>query len=182
MADRVVERIVESLGSLLPSIFPTIQRSERCVWWVARPSPITTLTKSRLSSATAVSAPMRKCIGPANVGAKRRRSWQKCEAQNLEFVFHAAKKSGLEGAPRPLGDFTGLGALVSTKVDGLPLQSIILKTALLPDLGGGDTKGLLELAARRAGQWLQQFHAATAQKPASLDTRIPLVRDGTAVP
>ena len=94
----------------------------------------------------------------------------KTEAQNLEFAFHAAKRSGLEGVPRPLGDFTGLGAIVSTKINGLPLQSIILKTALLPDLGVGDTKGLLELAARRAGQWLQQFHRATAQKPAPLDT------------
>ncbi len=72
--------------------------------------------------------------------------------------------------PRPLGDFTCFGAIVSIKVDGLPLQSVILKTALLPDLGGGDNKGLLELAAQRTGQWLRQFHRATVQKPAALDT------------
>ena len=65
--------------------------------------------------------------------------------------------------PRPIGDFAELGAVVSTKVNGLPLQSIIMKAALLPDNGNHH---LLESAARQAGEWLQQFHKATAGMPA----------------
>ena len=38
-----------------------------------------------------------------------------------------------------------MGAVVSTKVTGLPLQSIIMKAALLPDDGNHH---LLEIAAR----------------------------------
>ena len=55
---------------------------------------------------------------------------------------------------------------MSTKINGLPLQSIILKAALLPDFGND---GLLEMAARRAGEWLQHFHRATATMPAPFD-------------
>lgn len=68
--------------------------------------------------------------------------------------------------PRPIGDFAALGAVVSTKLLGLPLQSIIMKAALLP---GDGNHHLLEIAARQAGEWLQLFHKATATMPATLD-------------
>ncbi len=83
----------------------------------------------------------------------------KKEAQNLQFAHEAAERNGLRGIPRPIGDFAGLGAVVSTKVNGLPLQSIIMKVALLPDPGNHP---LMEMAARQAGEWLQEFHQATA--------------------
>lgn len=87
------------------------------------------------------------------------------EAQNLHFAHDTCRRRGLDGVPRPIGDFAPLGAVVSTKVNGLPLQSMIMKAALLP----GDGNHLLEGAARQAGEWLQQFHKATAGMPTALD-------------
>lgn len=88
------------------------------------------------------------------------------EMQNLQFVYQTAQRRKLTGVPRPVGDFSELGAVVSTKVAGLPLQSIIMKVALLPDNGN---HRLLELAARQAGEWLQLFHKATAGVAATID-------------
>ena len=88
------------------------------------------------------------------------------EEQNLQFAHQTAEKRKLNGVPRPIGDFAELGAVVSTKVNGLPLQSIIMKAALLPDNGNHH---LLELSARQAGEWLQQFHKATAGMPTAID-------------
>jgi hypothetical protein len=94
------------------------------------------------------------------------RGLAKNETQNLHFAYQAAAKRKLGGVPRPVGDFTDLGAVVSTKINGLPLQSIVMKAALLPDCGG---HGLLERAATQAGEWLQHFHKATAGPPKALD-------------
>ena len=88
------------------------------------------------------------------------------EAQNLHFAHETAQRRSLSGLPRPIGDFAHLGAVVSTKVNGLPLQSIIMKAALLP--GDGNHR-LLEVAAAQAGEWLQRFHKATAAMPAQFD-------------
>lgn len=88
------------------------------------------------------------------------------EIRNLQFAHQTAERRKLQGVPIPIGDFSELGAVVSTKVQGLPLQSIIMKVALLPH---GSHHRLLERAARQAGQWLQQFHKATAGTAASLD-------------
>ncbi len=90
------------------------------------------------------------------------------ESENLKFAWAAAEKNGLSGVPRPVGEFSSLGAVVCTKIDGLPLQSVIMKTALLPDFGN-DGDGLLELGARQAGEWLQRFHKATAAPDFPLD-------------
>jgi len=88
------------------------------------------------------------------------------EAQNLYFAHETCQGRSLSGVPRPVGDYAHLGAVVSTKVNGLPLQSIIMKAALLPADG---SHHLLEGAARQAGEWLQQFHKATAGMPAPLN-------------
>ena len=88
------------------------------------------------------------------------------EAQNLQFAHDVAQRRGLDGVPRPVGDYAQLGAVVSTKVNGLPLQSIIMKAALLP---GDGNHQLLETAARQAGEWLQRFHRASTGIPAPLD-------------
>jgi len=89
------------------------------------------------------------------------------ETDNLRFAHETAERRKLRGVPRPLGDFAQLGAVVSTKVHGLPLQSMIMKVALLPDNGN---HRILEIAARQAGEWLQNFHKATAGSPAALDS------------
>jgi hypothetical protein len=88
------------------------------------------------------------------------------ETENLQFAHESAEHRKLEGIPRPVGDFAEVGGVVSTRVYGLPLQSIIMKVALLPNSGSGD---VLEMSARRAGEWLQHFHKATAGMPTPLD-------------
>jgi len=93
------------------------------------------------------------------------RKMAQAETANLERVHKVFAKKGLNGVPRPLGDFSELGAVVAEKVTGLPLQSIIMKAALLP---GYNTSGLAA-AARRAGEWLRQFHKATTEPAAIFD-------------
>ena len=92
----------------------------------------------------------------------------RAESQNLTLAHQVAERAGLGGIPRPLGDFIELGAVVSTKTNGLPLQSIIMKAALLPEF---DNHGLLEVAASKAGEWLRLFHRATVAAPALIDQR-----------
>lgn len=100
-------------------------------------------------------------------GQRSAQELARCETQNLEFVHQTAKRRKLTGVPRPIGDFSELGAVVSTKIHGLPLQSILMKVALLPDNGN---YRLLEQAARQAGEWLQQFHKATAGVSSAIDS------------
>ncbi|HTV64691.1 MAG TPA: hypothetical protein VMD98_03755 [Bryocella sp.] len=88
------------------------------------------------------------------------------EAQKLQFAHDTAQRRGLTGVPRPIGDFAELGAVVSTKINGLPLQSIIMKAALLP---GDGNHQLLETAAKQAGEWLQRFHRASTAMSTPLD-------------
>ena len=90
----------------------------------------------------------------------------KQEAGNLERIYSIFQKKKLNGVPRPIGDFTELGAVVSEKFSGLPLQSIIMKAALLP---GYADRGTLKAAARKTGEWLRSFHKATADMPGPFD-------------
>lgn len=99
-------------------------------------------------------------------GSQSAQECARSETQNLQFAYQTAERRKLQGVPRPIGDFSELGAVVSTKVNGLPLQSVVMKVALLPD---GSNYGLLELAAQKAGRWLQQFHKSTAGVPAPVD-------------
>jgi hypothetical protein len=88
------------------------------------------------------------------------------ELNSLRFAFDTAEKKNLIGVPRPLGDFSESGVVVAEKLNGLPLQSIVMKAALLP---GYADHGLLAVAARFAGEWLRRFHKATIEAPASFD-------------
>lgn len=97
----------------------------------------------------------------------------KQEAGNLESIYSIFQKKKLSGVPRPIGDFTELGAVVSEKFTGLPLQSIIMKAALLP---GYADRGTLKAAARKTGEWLRSFHKATADMPVPFDSE-GLVRE-----
>ena len=65
-----------------------------------------------------------------------------------------------------IGDFTEHGAVVTEKISGLPLQSIIMKAALLP---GFADNGSIALVARRAGEWLRAFHKASSDLPEAFD-------------
>ncbi len=99
-------------------------------------------------------------------GAQGAKGQARAEAENLATVYKVFQKRKLSGVPRPIGDFTELGAVVTEKFTGLPLQSIIMKAALLP---GYADRGTLSLAARKTGEWLHGFHKATADMPAPFD-------------
>src|SRR4029077_14928524 len=96
-------------------------------------------------------------------GADGARAKARAEFVNLEHVYELSEKKKLNGVPRPLGNFTDLGAVVAEKFSGVPLQSIIMKAALLP--GFDDERGL-NLAAQKTGGWLRPLHKATADVPA----------------
>ncbi len=102
-----------------------------------------------------------KC-GPAGA-----RSMAQTESRNLYKVYDVFQERGLTGVPRPIGDFTDVGAVVAEKFNGLPLQSIIMKAALLP---GYADHGNLAAAARETGKWLRNFHQATTAPAMLFDT------------
>lgn len=103
-----------------------------------------------------------KCGGNARLVAKQ-------EIANLHYAYQAMLKKKHDGVPRPLGDSSELGAVVTEKISGLPLQSIIMKAALLP---GFADNGSIGLVARRTGEWLRVFHKATADLPEPFDYAI----------
>ncbi len=88
------------------------------------------------------------------------------ESDDLRSVYEVFTKKKLSGVPRPLGNFCELGAVVAEKLPGVPLQSIIMKAALLP---GYADHGTLRDSARATGEWLRCFHKATADMPAPFD-------------
>ena len=88
------------------------------------------------------------------------------ETEHLNLIWLIAQARGLSGIPRPLGDFSALGAVLSEKLVGIPLQSIIMKAALLP---GYEGMGLLQGAATASGAWLRSFQRMTARSPQPLD-------------
>lgn len=94
------------------------------------------------------------------------RSMAQIEADNLRTVHDVFSRKKLSGVPRPLGDFSEIGAVVAEKLPGVPLQSIIMKAALLP---GYADLGTLRESARATGDWLRRFHKATADMPAPFD-------------
>src|SRR5438874_10423447 len=104
-----------------------------------------------------------KVYRPGREGSDSARSRAKKEFEILSAVYKAFQKRKQDGVPRPLGNYTELGAVVGEKICGVPLQSIIMKAALLP---GFDDRGALALAARKTGEWLRSFHRATGDMPA----------------
>jgi len=89
------------------------------------------------------------------------------EADNLRRVHAIFEKKKLNGVPRPIGEFGELGAVVAEKLQGMPLQSVIMKGALLP---GYADNGALRSAAGMAGAWLRSFHKSTSDMPEPLDS------------
>ncbi len=107
-----------------------------------------------------------KVYRSSKCGAQGARGMAKTEADNLEQIYAIFQKRRFTGVPRPVGDFTELGAVVAEKLSGLPLQSIIMKAALLP---GYADRGILTAAAQQTGAWLKSFHRATADMPEPFD-------------
>ena len=70
------------------------------------------------------------------------------EYSHLRRLWEMAREQELEGIPRPLGDFSSRGAVANEKLVGVPLQSMILKAALIP---GYAEVGQLQDAAAASG-------------------------------
>src|ERR1700674_4032023 len=107
-----------------------------------------------------------KVYRASKCGQSGARNMAAAENAHLRSVWRIANQRSLAGIPRPIGDFSALSAVVSEKLVGLPLQSIIMKAALLPGYAG---LGLLQNAATASGIWLRSFQRVTAQAPKPLD-------------
>jgi len=107
-----------------------------------------------------------KVYRPGKCGAQKVKELARTERENIEHAYGIFSKKKLDGVPRPIGDFAELGAVVTQKFSGMPLQSIIMKAALLP---GFADHGTLTNAATMAGEWLRSFHKATLDMPEPFD-------------
>lgn len=107
-----------------------------------------------------------KVYRPTKCGAEGVRQLARTEYGHLQKVHSIFRKKKLDGVPRPVGDFTELGAVVAEKLNGMPLQPIIMKAALLPGYADHD---VLARAAQKTGRWLRSFHRVTADMPAAFD-------------
>lgn len=167
MAENVIEQIVAGLRTIVQGAYPN--RGELKNVRVVGHTPKTdhyiydvvadfTEGSERIAAKVYRGA---KCA--ASGGAVK---MARTEAANLNRVYELFKKRNLSGVPRPLGDFTDLGAVVAEKFSGLPLQSIVMKAALLP---GYADHGVLAAGARKAGEWLRNFHKVTAESNEPFD-------------
>jgi hypothetical protein len=167
MAENVVDRIVADLRDHAPDLFPGQGplKNVRVVGHTPKPDHfIHEVVVDFESGSTRLSA---KVYRGARSGSAKAVSAAKTETDNLNFAHSTFAKKRLEGVPRPIGDFSTLGAVVTEKYLGVPLQSLIMKAALLP---GYAENGTITLAATMTGHWLRNFHKATANGTSALDS------------
>jgi hypothetical protein len=165
MADTVLEQILAELKKTAISYFPQAGELKNLRVVGHTPKSDHMIYDACVDLAEGSERMTIKVYRPAKCGGNPR-GVARQETANLEFAYQAALKRKLGGIPRPLGDWSEFGAVVAEKISGLPLQSIIMKAALLP--GFADT-GSIALAAQRAGQWLRSLHKATADMPEPFD-------------
>ena len=108
-----------------------------------------------------------KVYRASKTGQQAARNLARQEHDNLAHVYSLFAKKGMDGVPRPIGDFSELCAIVTEKFVGVPLQSIIMKGALLP---GFADNGALGVAATMTGHWLRNFQKCTADMPEPFDS------------
>ena len=166
MAENVMDHIIAELRQSAASLYPqhTELRNVRVVGHTPKSDHyIYDMVIDFADGSERVAA---KVYRGGKSGHEAARAKAKTEGANLNSVYKIFQKKKLTGVPRPLGDFTDVGAVVAEKFSGLPLQSIIMKAALLP---GFNDRGALALAARKTGDWLRSFHKATAEIPAAFN-------------
>lgn len=166
MAENVIDQIVSELRERVPSFYP--QRGELRNIRVVGHTPksdhfIYDLVADFSAGGERLAA---KVYRPSKSGAQQARNQAQAEYTNLERVYEEFSRHDFPGVPRPIGNFSALGAVVAEKVQGLPLQSMMMKSALLP--GYGDHRTLRDAAAK-AGDWLRNFHKLTADAPQMFD-------------
>jgi hypothetical protein len=166
MSDAVLDQIVDSLRDSGAELFP--EHSELKAVRVVGHTPKTDhyTYEIVLDFADGSERVNAKVYRGGKAGAQVSRDLARKELENVQRISQACAEQQLDGVPRAIGDFSALGAVVCTKVSGLPLQSIVMKAALLPDFGND---GMLDQAARHAGEWLRRFHNATGTDPQPVD-------------
>lgn len=172
MAENVIDQIVSELKGAGAQFFPENElKSVRVVGHTPKPDHyIYDIVVDFTTGSERLAA---KVYRGAKCGSQGARGIAKLEFSNLERVYNMFQKRKLAGVPRPIGDFSEYGAVVAEKLTGLPLQSIIMKAALLP---GYADRGMLKIAARKTGEWLRSFHRATSDMPTDFDG-VALTRD-----
>lgn len=166
MAENVMDQVVAELRSSAREYYPERQelRNVRIVGHTPKNDHyIYDIVVDFVDGSERLAA---KVYRPSKCGPQGARAHARNEAANLAHVYGIFQKKKLPGVPRPIGDFSELGAVVTEKFNGLPLQSIIMKAALLP---GYADRGTLVVAAQKTGEWLRSFHRVTADMPASFD-------------
>jgi hypothetical protein len=164
MAENVMDQIVSELRQSAPGLFPghSELRNVRVVGHTPKTDhyiyDIVIDFADGSERAYAKVYRSKSAQGPKGLSAT--------ENANLEKVYALVKLGKLKGVPRPLGDFSKVNAVVAEKLAGIPLQSIIMKAALLP---GYADHGLLDQTASSAGAWLCNFHKATSETSAIFD-------------
>lgn len=171
MSDAVLDQIVDRLRSSGSELFP--EHSELKAVRVVGHTPKSDHYTYEIvldfgDGSERVNAKVYRC---GKAGSQLSRDLAQRELDNLQRIAQACAQQQLDGVPRAIGDFAALGAVVCTKINGLPLQSVVMKAALLPDFGND---GMLDLAARRTGEWLRRFHDATATAPQPVDGKAVL--------
>ncbi len=167
MAENVMDHIVAELRRSAPHYYPhrTELRNVRVVGHTPKNDHyIYDMVIDFADGSERVAA---KVYRSTKCGAQGAKNQARTEAENLQHIYSVFQKKKLNGVPRPLGDFTELGAVVAEKFTGLPMQSIIMKAALLP---GYADRGTLTAAATLAGEWLRSFHRVTADMPTPFDS------------
>ena len=162
MAENAMDQIVAELRQIAPATYP--ERGELRNVRVVGHTPKTghyiyDIVVDFAGGSERLAA---KIYRPGKNGTAQARASAQGELANLAAVYKIFNKKKLSGVPRPVGNFSELGAVVAEKFSGLSLQSIVMKAALLP---GFDDRGGLALAAQRTGEWLRSFHKATAEMP-----------------
>ncbi len=166
MAENVMDQIVASLRQDGASHYPQHAelRNVRVVGHTPKPDHyIYDIVMDFTDGSERIAAKVYRTSKCGQQGAK---NLAETEFDNLRSVHEIFDKKNYSGVPRPIGDFTESGAVVAEKLPGVPLQSIIMKAALLP---GYADHGTLREAARSTGEWLRIFHKATADMPAPFD-------------
>jgi hypothetical protein len=166
MSDAVLDQIVDGLRNSGAELFPEYSdlTAVRVVGHTPKADHYTyEIVLDFADGSERVNA---KIYRPGKAGAQGSRDLARRELDNLQRTSQACAEHKLEGVPRAVGDFSALGAVVCTKINGLPLQSIVMKAALLPDFGND---GMMDGVAHRTGEWLRRFHDATAGAPGTID-------------
>ena len=166
MAENVMDQIVADLRDRATELYP--QRGElrniRVVGHTPKPDHFIYDMVADFSIGNERMAA--KVYRGSKMGTQHSRNQAQKEYENLERVYLKFSGQSLPGVPRPLGNFSALGAVVTEKIQGVPLQSMMMKAALLP---GYDDNTSLREAAAKAGSWLRNFHELTADAAQPFD-------------